>query len=138
MLRSFSRAQGGPGSISLLPEVVGKDLGLLEADETLIKPFTEKDLRQLARRWLSESDVRAPVLRFDVASVMPGGTGAWEVDEPSTTPPWENPAARWAKHISRVTWEEDGLIATTIESSELSVDELIDVARGTVPRAVQE
>ena len=44
MLRSFSRAQGGPGSIALLPEVVGKDLGPLEADESLIKPFTEKDL----------------------------------------------------------------------------------------------
>ncbi len=40
----------------------------------------QQRLRQLARRWLSDSDVRAPVLRFDVASVMPGGTGAWEVD----------------------------------------------------------
>lgn len=58
MLRSLSRAQGGPGSIALLPEVVGKDLGPLEADETLIKPFSEKDLRQLARRVVSSA--RAP------------------------------------------------------------------------------
>ena len=58
MLRSLSRAHGGPGSIALLPEVVGKDLGPLEADETLIKPFSEKDLRQLARRVVSSA--RAP------------------------------------------------------------------------------
>jgi TonB family protein len=50
MLRSLSRAQGGPGSIALLPEMVGRDLGPFEADETLLKPFSEKDLRQLARR----------------------------------------------------------------------------------------
>ncbi len=50
MLRNLSRAQGGPGSIALLPEMVGMDLGPIEADETLVKPFTEKDLRQLARR----------------------------------------------------------------------------------------
>ena len=58
MLRSLSRAHGGPGSIALLPEVVGKDLGPLEADESLIKPFSEKDLRQLARRVVSSA--RAP------------------------------------------------------------------------------
>ena len=58
MLRSLSRAHGGPGSIALLPEVVGRDLGPLEADETLIKPFSEKDLRQLARRVVSSA--RAP------------------------------------------------------------------------------
>ena len=50
MLRNLSRAHGGPGSIALLPEVVGRELGPLEADESLIKPFSEKDLRQLARR----------------------------------------------------------------------------------------
>ncbi|MEO7793816.1 MAG: TonB family protein [Thermoanaerobaculia bacterium] len=58
MLRSLSRAQGGPGSIALLPEVVGKDLGPLDADESLIKPFSEKDLRQLARRVVASA--RAP------------------------------------------------------------------------------
>ena len=58
MLRSLSRAQGGPGSIALLPEIVGKELGPLEADESLIKPFSEKDLRQLARRVVSSA--RAP------------------------------------------------------------------------------
>ena len=41
MLRSLSRAHGGPGSIALLPEIVGKDLGPLDADESLIKPFSE-------------------------------------------------------------------------------------------------
>jgi CheY-like chemotaxis protein len=55
MLRSLSRAHGGPGSIALLPEVVGKDLGPLDADESLIKPFSEKDLRQLARRVVSSA-----------------------------------------------------------------------------------
>ena len=39
MLRSLSRAHGGPGSIALLPEVASKELGLLEADESLTKPF---------------------------------------------------------------------------------------------------
>ncbi len=58
MLRSLSRAQGGPGSIALLPEVVGRELGPLEADESIIKPFSEKDLRQLARRVVSSA--RAP------------------------------------------------------------------------------
>ncbi len=58
MLRSLSRAHGGPGSIALLPEVVGRELGPLEADESLIKPFSEKDLRQLARRVVSSA--RAP------------------------------------------------------------------------------
>ena len=58
MLRSLSRAQGGPGSIALLPEVVGRELGPLEADESLIKPFSDKDLRQLARRVVSSA--RAP------------------------------------------------------------------------------
>ncbi|MEO8195919.1 MAG: protein kinase, partial [Thermoanaerobaculia bacterium] len=58
MLRNLSRAHGGPGSIALLPEVVGKDLGPLEADESLIKPFSEKDLRLLARRVVSSA--RAP------------------------------------------------------------------------------
>jgi TonB family protein len=58
MLRSLSRAHGGPGSIALLPEIVGKDLGPLDADESLIKPFSEKDLRQLARRVVSSA--RAP------------------------------------------------------------------------------
>ena len=60
MLRSFSRAQGGPGSIALLPEIVGKGLGHLEADESLIKPFTEKDLRQLARRVASSARTPSP------------------------------------------------------------------------------
>lgn len=64
--------------------------------------------------------------------------GAWEVENPTATPPWENPEARWAKGVSRLTWEEEGLISTTLESRELSVNELIDVARGSVPRATQE
>ncbi|MEO8276134.1 MAG: TonB family protein [Thermoanaerobaculia bacterium] len=55
MLRSLSRAQGGPGSIALLPEMVGMDLGPIDADETLLKPFSEKDLRQLARRVVSSA-----------------------------------------------------------------------------------
>ncbi len=58
MLRNLSRAHGGPGSIALLPEVVGRELGPLEADESLIKPFSEKDLRQLARRVVASA--RAP------------------------------------------------------------------------------
>ncbi len=64
--------------------------------------------------------------------------GAWEVETPSATPPWENPEARWTKGVSRLTWEEEGLISTTLESRELSVRELIDVARRSVPRAAQD
>ena len=37
-------------------------------------------LRKLAVRWLADNQVRADVLRFDVASVTPDGRGAWVVD----------------------------------------------------------
>ena len=37
-------------------------------------------LRKLAVRWLAENSARAEILRFDVASVMPDGRGAWTVD----------------------------------------------------------
>jgi putative endonuclease len=37
-------------------------------------------LRKLAVRWLAENAARADVLRFDVASVLPDGRGAWIVD----------------------------------------------------------
>ena len=37
-------------------------------------------LRKLAVHWLRDNDVRADVLRFDVASVLPDGRGAWIVD----------------------------------------------------------
>ncbi len=50
LLRNFSRARGGPGSIALLPELAAIDAGATPADESLAKPFTDKDLRLLARR----------------------------------------------------------------------------------------
>ncbi len=50
LLRNFSRSRGGPGSIALLPELGGFDPATTGADEALGKPFTEKDLRLLARR----------------------------------------------------------------------------------------
>ncbi len=53
LLRNFSRARGGPGSIALLPELAGIDAGATPADESLAKPFTDKDLRLLARRLAS-------------------------------------------------------------------------------------
>ena len=37
-------------------------------------------LRKLAVQWLADNRARADVLRFDVASVMPDGHGAWNVD----------------------------------------------------------
>ena len=37
-------------------------------------------LRKLAIRWLADNPGRADILRFDVASVMPDGRGAWTVD----------------------------------------------------------
>ena len=37
-------------------------------------------LRTLALHWLRDHDVRAEVVRFDVASVTPAGPGEWIVD----------------------------------------------------------
>jgi putative endonuclease len=40
----------------------------------------QQRIRLLARRFLADTEVRARGLRFDVASVMPDGTGGWDVD----------------------------------------------------------
>jgi len=37
-------------------------------------------LRKLAVQWLADQHERADVLRFDVASVVPGARGTWTVD----------------------------------------------------------
>jgi len=37
-------------------------------------------VRKLAVHWLRDNEVRADVVRFDVASVTPDGPGAWIVD----------------------------------------------------------
>ncbi len=51
---TFSRRSGGPGLIALMPERLESDsAGAIEADEFLIKPFTEQDLRQCVRRTLA-------------------------------------------------------------------------------------
>jgi TonB family protein len=55
LLRRFSRAQGGPGTIAMLPEMPSADAAAAAraADETLSKPFQDVALRQLARRMTS-------------------------------------------------------------------------------------
>jgi putative endonuclease len=45
-----------------------------------VTPRKQERLRALARAWLAASPVRARILRFDVASVMPDGRGGWRVD----------------------------------------------------------
>ena len=52
LLRNFSRAHGGPGSIALIPELADarSEAAAREADEMLSMPFQEKELRLLARR----------------------------------------------------------------------------------------
>ncbi|MGE4190300.1 MAG: protein kinase, partial [Thermoanaerobaculia bacterium] len=60
LLHNFSRAQGGPGSIALTPEIADAQTleAAREADESLGMPFLEKDLRLAARRVASST--RAP------------------------------------------------------------------------------
>jgi putative endonuclease len=40
----------------------------------------QQRLRTLAARWLADHRVHVDTLRFDVASVLPDGTGGWSVD----------------------------------------------------------
>ena len=46
----FSRARGGPGSVLLLPTTMVEQGERFGADEILVKPFTESQLRMLANR----------------------------------------------------------------------------------------
>ncbi len=51
---SFSRRSGGPGVVALMPESLeGVDAAAIEADEFLIKPFSDQDLRLTVRRALA-------------------------------------------------------------------------------------
>jgi len=51
---SFARRSGGPGVVALMPESLeGADAAAIEADEFLIKPFTDQDLRLAVRRSLA-------------------------------------------------------------------------------------
>ena len=68
LLRNFSRAQGGPGSIALTPELSDErsEAAAREADEMLSMPFQEKDLRLLARRVATAArSVRKPEENVD-------------------------------------------------------------------------
>ena len=51
---SFARRSGGPGVVALMPESLeGVEAAAIEADEFLIKPFGDDDLRQAVRRALA-------------------------------------------------------------------------------------
>lgn len=51
---SFARRSGGPGVVALMPESLeGVDAAAIEADEFLIKPFTDQDLLLAVRRALA-------------------------------------------------------------------------------------
>ena len=51
---SFARRSGGPGVVAMMPESLeGVDAAAIEADEFLIKPFGDDDLRQAVRRSLA-------------------------------------------------------------------------------------
>ncbi len=51
---SFARRSGGPGVVALMPESLeGAEAAAIEADEFLIKPFTDQDLRLAVRRSLT-------------------------------------------------------------------------------------
>ncbi len=49
----LARAAGGPGAVALVPEIGDPELERAGADETLRKPFSEQDVRQVARRLAS-------------------------------------------------------------------------------------
>lgn len=59
LVGKLARAAGGPGAVAVLPELGDPELALIAADETLAKPFTEQDVRLLARR-LSTAGRAAP------------------------------------------------------------------------------
>ncbi len=61
---SFSRRSGGPGVIALMPESLeGVEASAIEADEFLVRPFSDQDLRLTVRRALAarREPVRARV-----------------------------------------------------------------------------
>lgn len=65
---SFARRSGGPGVVALMPESLeGADAAAIEADEFLIKPFTDQDLRLAVRRSLTarRDPARARVTQAD-------------------------------------------------------------------------
>ena len=63
LLHNFARAQGGPGSIALTPELTDAEAetAAREADEAISTPFQEQDLRQAARRVTSAARVSRKV-----------------------------------------------------------------------------
>ncbi len=50
LILKLSRAHGGPGAIALLPEIGAPELAEAGADEQIHKPFSEQDVRLVARR----------------------------------------------------------------------------------------
>ncbi|HEV7667276.1 MAG TPA: TonB family protein [Thermoanaerobaculia bacterium] len=65
---SFARRSGGPGVVALMPESLeGVDAAAIEADEFLIKPFSDDDLRLAVRRALAarRDPARARVAETD-------------------------------------------------------------------------
>ena len=62
LLRSFSRQEGGPGSVALIPVGFAQQASPadFQADEILAKPFSDDDLKQIVRRCLNAPPASAP------------------------------------------------------------------------------
>lgn len=55
LLEKLARRHGGPGTVALLPEIGDPELARAESDEQLHKPFSEQDVRLVARRLASSA-----------------------------------------------------------------------------------
>ncbi|MEM1203874.1 MAG: protein kinase [Acidobacteriota bacterium] len=62
LLERFSRSQGGPGSVVILPVTLAgvADAGDYSADGILAKPFADDDFQQLIRSFLAPPAVKPP------------------------------------------------------------------------------
>ena len=62
---------GRPGLV-VFSEVKTRTSNAFGVPASAVTPVKQRRIRHLAMRWLDEHDVRAPTLRFDVASVIDG------------------------------------------------------------------
>lgn len=62
----------GRGGIVVFCEVKTRTSNVYGVPASAVTPAKQRRIRHLAMRWMDEHDVRAPTLRFDVASVIDG------------------------------------------------------------------
>lgn len=72
LLRKASRGVGGSGSIALIPELLDPSSYPKDADEHLIRPFTEQEVRQAARRLATagRANLKATAETVDPQSIL--------------------------------------------------------------------